>query len=124
MKISRCYPLSHMMGLTYTFITHGNLSKVVSFNGPAELLHSRLSHTTFEHADVVNLLLEEYDVNPTDAEAGATQWIDQMRRLGLIIDDNDKDERTFIAPAPMPAVGTPAPAARRRSIWNPFRKKR
>lgn len=128
MKISRCYPLRHSAGLTFSFIpANGTISKAVSFNGPAELLWQKLEHSTFEFDNVVGILMEEYEVSLGDAQEGARQWIDQMKELGLIIGDNDVDELPKPKPVRMKtpmASMAPQPQKRRRGLMGLFRRKK
>lgn len=62
------------------------MTRVVAFNESALELHDRLKGREFEIDDVVQALVDVYDVDREVAAADATEWVKQMREQGLIVD--------------------------------------
>ena len=63
-----------------------DMTRVVAFNESALELHDKLLDIDFTEDDVVRVLLENYDVDPTTARHDAAEWVAQMRKEGLIVD--------------------------------------
>lgn len=61
-----------------------DMTRVISLNGSSMLLWESLTGRDFEVADVVDLLLEHYEVDPSTAERDAAAWVEQLQKSGLI----------------------------------------
>lgn len=62
-----------------------NMTTVVGLNESAFLLYNRLKGREFSLDDVVDILLEEYDIDETTARNDAKEWEKQMRQQNMII---------------------------------------
>ena len=62
-----------------------DMTKVVALNESSMLLYEKLSGRDFEMADIVQLLLDTYEVDPATARSDAEVWVEQMRRNNLIV---------------------------------------
>jgi len=61
-----------------------DMTKVVSFNSTAEWLWNTLYDRAFSLEDVTRLLTGRFQVNAEEAEAGAKNWIDQLKQCNAI----------------------------------------
>lgn len=62
-----------------------DMTKVVALNETALLLYNNLLERDFTVDDVTALLLEEYNVDADTARHDATEWVESMKKEGLII---------------------------------------
>ena len=62
-----------------------DMTKVVGLNESAVLLYKRLEGRDFVLADVVQVLCDEYDVDPATARHDAEAWVAAMREQGLLL---------------------------------------
>ena len=69
-------------------IAHGieniDFSRIITLNASAADVWNAVVGKDFEIADIVSMLLEEYDVDEQTATADATQLIDDWKKAGLI----------------------------------------
>ena len=62
-----------------------DMTRVVAFNESALVLLNRLQGRDFELEDVVQALLDEYDVDPATARTDATEWVKMMKENGMLL---------------------------------------
>lgn len=62
-----------------------DMTKVVALNESALLLYDALKGREFELEDVVQVLLDEYEVEECDARKDARDWLDTMKKNNLIV---------------------------------------
>ena len=62
-----------------------DMTKVVGLNESAVLLYNRLDGRDFGLDDVVQVLCDEYDVDPATARHDAESWVAAMRDEGLLL---------------------------------------
>ena len=63
-----------------------DMTKIISLNESARLLFDKLSGKNFELADAVKVLKDEYEVNDDIASKDAASWIDNLKKLNVIVD--------------------------------------
>lgn len=63
-----------------------DMTRVVALNASAMDLYNQLKEREFTVDDVVQALLEGYEVPFATARDDAAAWVDQMRQQGLIVD--------------------------------------
>lgn len=63
-----------------------DMTRVVALNESALELYNQLKGREFGLADVVQAILDTYEIDRATAEADAAVWVGQMREQGLIID--------------------------------------
>jgi len=61
-----------------------DMTKVVSFNPTAEWLWDTLYDREFSLEDVGSLLAGRFQVTAEEAEAGAKNWVDQLKQCNAI----------------------------------------
>ena len=61
-----------------------DMTRVIAFNDSALLLWNELCEKEFELKDVVALLLENYEVSQSQAEADSQKWIDTLKECKLV----------------------------------------
>lgn len=62
-----------------------DMTKVVALNDTALLLYGHLKDKDFTVEDVKDLLLEEYEVDAETAAKDAAEWVESMKKEGLIL---------------------------------------
>ncbi len=87
MKIKPGFELRTICGENIV-IAHGieniDFSRIITLNASAADVWNAVVGKDFEIADIVSMLLEEYDVDEQTATADATQLIDDWKKAGLI----------------------------------------
>lgn len=87
MKIKPGFELRTICGENIV-IAHGieniDFSRIITLNASAADVWNTVVGKDFEIADIVSMLLEEYDVDEQTATADATQLIDDWKKAGLI----------------------------------------
>ena len=63
-----------------------DMTRVMSLNASALELYNQLKGREFDEQDVVDALTGTYDVDEATARADAREWLEQMRKEGLIVD--------------------------------------
>lgn len=63
-----------------------DMTRVVALNESALHLYNLLQGREFNDDDVVRLMLDEYEVDEATARHDAADWIQNMKKEGLIID--------------------------------------
>lgn len=63
-----------------------DMTKVVALNESAMLLYNELKSKDFTTDDIVQVLLDNYDIDEATARRDAEEWVVSMREQGLIID--------------------------------------
>lgn len=61
-----------------------DMSKIMALNSTAKFLWEKLFGKDFTLEDVVNLLLDAYDVDRERAEEDAGKWVEQLTELKVI----------------------------------------
>lgn len=61
-----------------------DMTRVVALNESALLLYNRQIGREFELDDVVNALVDEYEVSEADARKDAEAWVAEMRKNALV----------------------------------------
>lgn len=64
-----------------------DMTKVVALNETALMLYEHLKERDFTVDDVSALLLAEYDVDANTARHDAAEWVESMKKEGLILKD-------------------------------------
>lgn len=62
-----------------------DMTRVVALNESALLLYNRLSGRNFEIDEVIQVLIDEYEVDEAEARKDAVAWVDEMKKNGLIL---------------------------------------
>ena len=62
-----------------------DMTRVVALNESALLLYNRLSGRNFEIDEVIQVLIDEYEVDEAEAHKDAVAWVDEMKKNGLIL---------------------------------------
>lgn len=63
-----------------------DMTQVVALNESAMLLYNNLRSKDFKVEDIVQVLLDNYDIDESTAHRDAEEWVASMREQGLIID--------------------------------------
>ena len=63
----------------------GDMTRVVAFNDSALLLWNSLSNKDFEKEDAISVLLDNYEVDRTVAEADVDKWIVTLQECNLLM---------------------------------------
>lgn len=86
MKLKQEYKVRSMAGENVV-IMQGNagsdMTRIISLNDSSLLLWNELQGREFEIADVASLLVKEYDIDTTTAEADAKAWVEKLKECGL-----------------------------------------
>ena len=61
-----------------------DMTRIISLNDSSLLLWNALQGKEFEVADVAAILVAEYDIDATTAEADAKAWTDKLQESGLL----------------------------------------
>ncbi|MCQ2166608.1 MAG: PqqD family protein [Bacteroidales bacterium] len=61
-----------------------DMSKIMALNSTSKFLWEKLFGKDFTLEDVVNLLLDAYDVDRERAEEDAGKWVEQLTELKVI----------------------------------------
>jgi hypothetical protein len=61
-----------------------DMTKIIAFNPVAEWLWNNLKGKHFTQEDIVNLLTNAYEIEPTQAEQDAKKWIKQCIEANII----------------------------------------
>lgn len=61
-----------------------DMTKVLALNPSSKYLWDELQGKDFTVDDVVNLLLQQYDVQEQQAREDALKWIDQLKELNVL----------------------------------------
>ena len=61
-----------------------DLTKVVMLNKSAELLWNSLKEKEFCERDVIDILIQEYNIDKEQADSDRRKWIESMEKVGLI----------------------------------------
>ncbi|MEG1555064.1 MAG: PqqD family protein [Rikenellaceae bacterium] len=87
MEIKRDYKVRTIAGQNIV-ISYGELNvsmtKVISLNDTSLYLWNKLFGKSFELEDVVSALLDEYEVEPSQASKDAANWISLLQKAGLL----------------------------------------
>lgn len=62
-----------------------DMTRVVALNESAMLLYNALAGREFEVADVVRMLVDEYEVDEDAARKDAEAWVADMKKNHLIV---------------------------------------
>ena len=88
MKINPIYKVRKVAGENIILLqgkTNGDMTRVVAFNDSALLMWDSLQGKDFTALDAANVLLDNYDVDPSVANADAQKWVDTLRENGLLL---------------------------------------
>ena len=61
-----------------------DMTKVVALNESALFLYEKLTNRDFELPDIVQILVDEYEVDEATAAADAEAWVKNMGEHGLL----------------------------------------
>lgn len=87
MKIKKGFEVRNICGENI-IIAHGkeniDFTKVVTLNESAVLLWNKVVDAEFEEKDLVGVLLEEYEVEPSQAIADVKSLVASWKEAGLV----------------------------------------
>lgn len=87
MKIKKGFEVRNICGENI-IIAHGkeniDFTKVVTLNESAVLLWNKVVDAEFEEKDLVDVLLEEYEVEPSQAIADVKSLVVSWKEAGLV----------------------------------------
>ena len=87
MKIKKGFEVRNICGENI-IIAHGkeniDFTKVVTLNESAVLLWNKVVDVEFEEKDLVDVLLEEYEVEPSQAIADVKSLVASWKEAGLV----------------------------------------
>ena len=86
MKFKEGYKVRSMAGENVVIMqgTAGSdMTRIISLNDSSLLLWNELQGKEFKVADVANILVENYGIDPTTAETDATAWVEKLQECGL-----------------------------------------
>ncbi|MDO4737112.1 MAG: PqqD family protein [Bacteroidales bacterium] len=87
MKIKKGFEVRNICGENI-IIAHGkeniDFTKVVTLNESAVLLWNKVVDAEFEEKDLVDVLLEEYEVEPSQAIADVKSLVASWKEAGLV----------------------------------------
>ena len=87
MKIKKGFTLRTVMGQNVV-LAEGNNSdsfgKMITFNSSAAMLWQKLKGKEFQTADVADLLMAAYDLDPDQAHADAEHFVKLMAEKSLL----------------------------------------
>ena len=87
MKIKKGFEVRNICGENI-IIAHGkeniDFTKVVTLNESAVLLWNKVVDAEFEEKDLVDVLLEEYEVEPSQAIADVKSLVASWKEVGLV----------------------------------------
>lgn len=87
MKIKKGFEVRNICG-EHIIIAHGkeniDFTKVVTLNESAVLLWNKVVDAEFEEKDLVDVLLEEYEVEPSQAIADVKSLVASWKEAGLV----------------------------------------
>jgi hypothetical protein len=63
-----------------------DVTRVISLNDTSLLLWNELQGVDFDLAQVVELLLDNYDVDEATAKKDAEAWIEKLKECHLVVD--------------------------------------
>ena len=63
---------------------NSDMTKVLALNPSSKYLWDELQGKDFAADDVVDLLLQQYDVEEAKAREDALKWIDQLKELNVL----------------------------------------
>ena len=87
MKINKNHKLRDLAGEKIIFVQgtkDKELSKVMTLNETSVFLWENLYEKDFSEDDVMNLLVENYEVNPDTAQNDAKAWVEKLKSYGVI----------------------------------------
>ena len=87
MKINKNHKLRDLAGEKIIFVQgtkDKELSKVMTLNETSVFLWENLYEKDFSENDVMNLLVENYEVNPDTAQNDAKAWVEKLKSYGVI----------------------------------------
>ena len=61
-----------------------DMTRIISLNASSLLLWNELQGKEFEVADVVNILVDAYEIDAEIAERDAKAWVEKLQECGLI----------------------------------------
>lgn len=104
MKIDSNYKLRDVCGESVVLSTGemaGDMSRIISLRFVAKDLWQELWGKEFEVEDIVDYMLENYEVDAETAQRDAVAWVEQLKHYGLI-------EGTVAAPIEQKPAAEPA----------------
>ena len=87
MKINSSYKLHEVAGekmLVMKSAAGADLTRVVMLNSSAEMLWNTFQGIDFEQSNIVELLIQKYGIETSQAAADAKEWASSMLKAGLI----------------------------------------
>lgn len=87
MRINSRYKLRKLAGESVLFLqgnVDGTTSKLMTFNEASVLLWENFCDKDFETEDVAKFILSEYDIDEQTAREDAQEWVDVLRKNGVL----------------------------------------
>jgi hypothetical protein len=87
MKFKKEYKVRSIAGENVVIMqgTAGSdMTRIISLNDTSLLLWNELQGKEFEIADVVGVLVENYDIDSATAERDAKAWVEKLHECNLI----------------------------------------
>ncbi len=87
MKFKKEYKVRSIAGENVVIMqgTAGSdMTRIISLNDTSLLLWNELQGKEFEIADVVGILVENYDIDSATAEHDAKAWVEKLHECNLI----------------------------------------
>ena len=87
MKFKKEYKVRSIAGENVVIMqgTAGSdMTRIISLNDTSLLLWNELQGKEFEIADVVGILVENYDIDSATAEQDAKAWVEKLHECNLI----------------------------------------
>ena len=87
MRINSRYKLRNLAGESVLFLqgeVDGETSKLMAFNEASVLLWDNFCNKDFETEDVANFILSEYDIDVQTARKDAEEWVEVLRKYGVL----------------------------------------
>lgn len=63
-----------------------NMGRIISFNESSLLVYNTLKDRDFSVSDVADVLISEYDVEPSVAERDSKELVEALRKSGILAD--------------------------------------
>ena len=87
MKFKEGYKVRSMAGENVVIMqgkAGSDMTRIISLNASSLLLWNELQGKEFEVADVVNILVDAYEIDAEIAERDAKAWVEKLQECGLI----------------------------------------
>lgn len=89
MKFKETFELRKIGGedvAVQTGSTEVNMGRIISFNESSLLVYNKLKNKDFSLQDVADVLISEYDVEPSVAERDSKELVEALIKSGILAD--------------------------------------